>query len=44
MPTDSSAEDRFAEDPVRAGRLPPNIAELAKVIIRAAPHSQEELN
>ena len=33
-----------AEDPVRAGRLPPNIAEIAKVIIRAAPHSQEELD
>src|SRR4029079_4142019 len=33
-----------AEDPVRAGKLPPNIAEVAKVILRAAPHSQEALD
>jgi len=33
-----------AEDPVRAGKLPPNIAEVAKVILRAAPHSPEELD
>jgi peptide-methionine (S)-S-oxide reductase len=33
-----------AEDPVRAGKLPPNIPEVARVILRAAPHSQEELD
>jgi hypothetical protein len=33
-----------AEDPVRTGKLPPNIAEVAKVILRAAPHSKEQLD
>jgi peptide-methionine (S)-S-oxide reductase len=33
-----------AEDPVRNGKLPANIADVARTIIRSAPHSKEQLD
>ena len=33
-----------AENPVRNGKLPPNIVEVTRAILRAAPHAQETLD
>ncbi len=33
-----------AENPIRNGTLPPNIVEVTRVILRAAPHEQEALD